>query len=169
METDPRIWFWTEIGRSCPLRPSRLLPSLLFLPCPFHSPLWDIMHVHSLPQMICTLVLQGEKGSLSRPLTSASNKSIWQREGESEVQTQSTHCAASQIHFRLVWAQVAVYDFQESASSKWSLSDAELYDHHKAQMERQKTQVMQEQICLQMYLLTASWQDRLFTILCKQS
>lgn len=39
----------------------------------------------------------------------------------------------------------------------------------KAQMERQKTQVMQKQICLQMYLLTASWQDLLFTILCKES
>lgn len=54
-------------------------------------------------------------------------------------------------------------------SSTWSLSDAELYERHKAQMGRQKTQVMQKQICLQMYLLTASWQDLLFTILCKES
>lgn len=73
------------------------------------------------------------------------------------------------IHFGVLWAQAAVYDFQESTSSKWSLSYAELYDCHKAQMERQKTQVMQKQICLQMYLLTASWQDLLFTILCKES
>lgn len=36
-------------------------------------------------------------------------------------------------------------------------------------MEKQKTQVMWRQICLQIYSLTASWQDLLFTILCKES
>ena len=65
---------------------------------------------------------------------------------------------------------MAVYDFQEKCLFKTAIvRRLELYDRHKAQMERPKTQVMQKQICLQMYLLTASWQDPLFTILCKES
>lgn len=98
-------------------------------------------------------MLQQEQ-SLAHPLTSTFNKSIWQRELSEKANRQSTQCAAPQIHFRVLWVQVALYVFQESTSSKWSLSDADLYECRKVEKERQKTRVTQEKICLQMYLLT---------------
>ena len=169
METDPRIWFDPEIGHLCP--PSRPLPQLLFLPCPFHSLLWDtVHHGHYRPQLIAHSCCS-KKGPF---LTPWRQPPIIQFGKKKRGERRPGHRALSVelLKFTLefyAWAPAAVYDFQESTSSKWSLSDAELYDHRKAQMERQKTQVMQKQICLQMYLLTAAWQDLLFTILCKES
>lgn len=67
----------------------------------------------------------------------------------------SCQCAAPQIHFTILLAWIVVNDFQESTSLQQPLPDGEIYDHRKEQMERQKTQVMQKQVCLQMYLPTA--------------
>ena len=80
----------------CPLSlhpaqtPESSIP-LLSLPPPLTRPSEDMVHVHYWPQLIAHSC-RSEKGSLSHPLTSTTNNSIWQRErGEREREEAPGH------------------------------------------------------------------------------
>lgn len=146
-------------------------PFLVFYSClvPFHVLLWDIMRVHYWPQLIAHSCCSKKRVPFSPADVNYHLFNLAKR-GQSGGPGHRA-LTVELLKFTLDFYEPKWQSMtsRKSTSSRQPLWDAELYDCHKAQMERQKTQVMQKQICLQMYLLTASWQDLLFTILCKES
>lgn len=75
-----------EIDHGCSFPPSCPIPSLLFLPCPFHMLLMGHRAHTLLATADHTLMLQ-QKLFLSYPLTSTFNHSKWHRELREEART----------------------------------------------------------------------------------
>lgn len=172
MESDPRIWHKPEIGCLCP--PSTHPP----LPCP----LFLVLVLFSFSSGTSRTYSTGHSWSHTRvaakrdPFSPTDVSFQWfnlGNRGREEAWTQSAQCGAPKFTLELYEKEQRsltsrkvplqngpspIPNFTTIVSCRWK---GVLMEHH------QKRQVMQRQICLQMHLLTPSWQDLLFTILCK--
>ena len=166
METDPRTRFKLKIGSFLPSPPlpAHSLDFYSFLVI-FHSLLraLECMYITSNSWLHAWAVAKGV--TLSAVNVNLKEKKNPRRPRKSE--NASAHRALSVQVLKFTFSiSPNSDDFQESTSSR---SGVWLNGRHKAQMQRKKSRVTQGQICLKMYLLTASWQDCLFPILSKQS